>query len=619
MEALLLAVLILCCAAPARVVRADLPVVVGGSAPPEAEAAAALLTPLAEPQKATLVVMSDSSWAAAFLRELSAGVPRVLSPGWVALARRFDPLLENVLMAQRCVTLVTAEGLEDLLTTVRTFGAPRVTRVVFWSSVSSPRDGVLQVVSRTGLWLGGRQYVLALTAPDGSTVLYSLNCFTRWTCNNAVMTIREVDEWSPGLRRWRRGAAPFREFCSGWRPRHGQGQSLNVSLVSARGLSPRSSLLDLANSLARLAGQDRRLQRVGLGPHTIYREAIDYAELASRLHECSVDAVVADTPLDVLRVPTEAIEVYDLEMTHVVAIVPAGFGASVSVLDAVTVEFSAEVWWATGLAMLCAAVVLACARGQDVSGAALQVLAPMVGQAPPPPAPPRPPLAPWLLACVVLTAAYQGLLLGKLSTAVPRRELDSLSDVVDSGLPVHVDHILSWRLTGKNVLPENLTAGGKFVALTEVETIIDTIATARNCAFVLLLSRRAQDYVQRYLVPPKKVHLVHLAYSDRNVIGMATKGSPLARALTSLLARVDAAGLLTHWRSAEFERERQDRAKRLVALQGPRPLTLYHLGPPFVVLGVGHVVGLAVFALEAVWGWMAGPRASCRRSASARA
>ncbi|KAE8749439.1 Ionotropic receptor 188 [Frankliniella occidentalis] len=227
-------------------------------------------------------------------------------------------------------------------------------------------------------------------------------------------------------------------------------------------------------------------------------------------------------------------------------------------------------------------------------------MAPMLGQAPPPPAPPRPMLAAWLLACVVLTAAYQGMLLGKLSSAVPRRELESLKDLENSGLPVKAKGYLAYN----DMLTDNLNTRTELVPDTEIKTVIDTIATARNCALVTVNNRHTLSYMRPYMVP-KKLHAIRLSYSQVEILAVTTKGSPLEGPLATAQGRVEAAGLLGRWRRAEYEREYQDDAKRLVSLRGPKSMTLWHLQPAFVVLGAGHMAGVVAFALEAMCAWCA--------------
>ncbi|KAE8741340.1 Ionotropic receptor 198, partial [Frankliniella occidentalis] len=219
MEAALALCLLLCCMAPG--VRAGLPVV-DSAAAPAARSAAALLTPFMAPQKATLVVIGEARWTGAFLRELSADIPRVLDTNPFALSIRHRhrtwPRLELVLEGTHRAHLFHTEDLETLLSAMRTRDPTQLVRTIFWANVASPRAEVLRQVSQTGLWVGGTQYALALTAPDGSTDLYNLTCATEDACDHKQMTIIKTDLWSPVAKRWRRGATVFQEFCTAWRP-----------------------------------------------------------------------------------------------------------------------------------------------------------------------------------------------------------------------------------------------------------------------------------------------------------------------------------------------------------------------------------------------------------------
>ncbi|KAE8744551.1 Ionotropic receptor 169 [Frankliniella occidentalis] len=600
----------LCCVVVVPGVRADLPVVDSAVTPVEARSAAALLTPFMQPQKATLVVLGRARWTGAFLRELSADVPRVLRPSVIALKRNLihDMRLENHLIDMRSVHLVHTGGLQDLLATMRVYDNRRPRRVIFWATLATPRDEVLQNVSRSGLWAGGHQS-LALTAPDGTTTLYNLTCSSDHTCMSRTMVISRTDEWSTVEQRWRRGGAVFMPFCGSWHMR-GNSNSLNMRLLTVKGYTASRTAVELAKSVIRLVGGRDFQQRVGSNVTVRYEEIFEYRILDSVLKTCNLDAVIGDIPFDLWDDTVEKRKVPDMRMNHFAAIVPAGCGASTGILDAVTVEFSAMLWCATALATLSTVVVLMCTGPQDVSGAVLQALAPMLGQPPPPPAPPRPMLAAWLLACVVLTAAYQGLLLGKLSSAVPRRDLESLQELKDSGLPLKVIATLEHS----NVL-DDLDAQAEYVAFTEVKGVIDTIATARNCALITLMNRHIDSHMLPFMMPPKKLHVILLPFSGVKIVGVATQGSPLLRPLSRVLALAEAAGLLEHWRSKQYEWEHRDHARKLASLQGPRPLTLFQLGPAFTVLGVGQAAGVAAFVLEALCTWwpVSRPSRSLRR------
>ncbi|KAE8746455.1 Ionotropic receptor 208 [Frankliniella occidentalis] len=613
MEACLVAFL-LCCAA--LVVRAGLPVV-DSAAPPEARSAAALLTPFMAREKATLIVLGSSRWTGAFLRELSADIPRVLAPrpnrGSTALGTDKNPdtlqhdRLEHGLMATRRVHFVPTDDVDELLCTLKTYPPSRRDkdiRVLFWTTVSAsaPQGEVEQRVPRLNAWLGGHQRALALTYHNGSTTLYNLT-YTSYVASWGTKTSAfEMDNWSPVEQRWRLGVTVFHEYCRCYR-QTGKRQDLTVYLITAKGLTQRSSLVELTKSALNLVGRGHQGRLISETP-VLYQLTRSWnSSIFLALKECTLAALLAD---ELFFSPNELAEmsfIPDMGMAEFAVIVPAGYGSNVGVLDAVTVEFSPALWLATGLATLSTVVVFACARRQDVGGAVLQALAPMLGQASPPPAPPKAMLAPWLLACVVLTAAYQGLLLGKLFSAVPRRELVSLQDLEYSGLPLRA----RGNLAHSNLLTDNLNARIKYVSYSEIKTVIDTIATARNCALVTFFNRHTYSLMRPHMMP-KKVHFFRLSSFHFNTIAISTKGSPLERPIATVQARAEAAGLLSRWRRAEYEREYLDDAKRLVSLRGPRSMTLWHLQPAFVVLGVGHVAGVIAFAFEALWAWRRGSR-----------
>ncbi|KAE8752694.1 Ionotropic receptor 180 [Frankliniella occidentalis] len=612
MEALLV-VFLLCCVPPG--VRASLPVVESVAAP-EARSAAALLTSFMKPQRATLAVLGDSRWSGTFIRELSTDIPRVLIPMLnlsLSLASeqeekysntQFDRLY-HALMVTHWALFVPTDGLEQLLFAIRNLAQHKgsmVARILFWTTESmfANRDKVLRRFSETKLWLGGCQYALALTSTNGSTTLYHLTCTSDDACRSRQMTILETDEWSPVDQRWRLGADVFHQFCNGYRP-IGKHQDLTMFVQTIKGSTNKSSLLELTKVVVDSVSRGRH-RRLGSNTPVKYQETWRYRGVHVAMMECNLAAVLTDESFFGLRGLKEMGYIPDRQMAVAAVIVPAGYGSRVSIVESVTVEFSSALWLATGLATLCTVVVLKCTRRQDVSGAVLQALAPMLGQATPPPAPPRPQLAAWLLACVVLTAAYQGLLLGRLSSAVPRHELESLRDLEDSGLPVKMSAYLAYS----HLLTDKLTARTEYVLFPQIKTIIDTIANARNCALVTFFNRHTNGYMRPYMTPPNpKLHAMKLSYSHLNIIALTTKGSPLERPIARVQARAEAAGLLARWRRAEYEREDRDDAKRLVSLQGPRPLTLAQLKPAFVVLGVAHAVAVVVFALEALCAWRA--------------
>ncbi|KAE8749434.1 Ionotropic receptor 183, partial [Frankliniella occidentalis] len=438
----------------------------------------------------------------------------------------------------------------------------------------------------------------ALTSFNGSTTLYNLTCTPSDACLRMDASVFEIDKWSPVQQHWRLRANPFYEFCSSHRSKV-KHQNLTVYLDTRTGLTNTSLLMELTKVAVNLVSRGRN-RRIESQTSVNYQLTWTSHSIILALKECTLGAFLSDEEFFTRDETSDFSFLLDMKMAGFIVIVPAGYGASVGVLDAVTVEFSQALWLATALATLCTVLVLKFALRQDASGAVLQALAPMLGQSPPPPAPPRPMLAAWLLACVVLTAAYQGLLLGRLSSAVPRRDLESLQDLEDSGLPVKARADLAYN----NMLTDNLNARTELVPKSEIKTVIDTIATARDCALLAVNNRHTYSSMRPYILP-KKLHAIRLSYSHVEILAVTTKGSPLEGPLATAQGRVEAAGLLARWRRAEYEREYRDDAKRLVSLRGPKSMTLWHLQPAFVVLGAGHMAGVVAFALEAMCAWRA--------------
>ncbi|KAK3912894.1 Glutamate receptor 3.7 [Frankliniella fusca] len=604
--------LLLCCAVlgPGPAARAGLPVVVDLGPPPEARSAAALLSPFLKSQDASLLVVGRAPWTGAFLRELSPDVPRVLQRRGVheSSGRTVpDP-------GARTVMLALSTELDELLFTMRDFSIVSKTRTLFWCSVKHSPESAVERVSESKLFLGGRVAHLALTSPDGSTVLYRLSCDTVKFCGIRKMTVTKLNVWSPVVQRWLQKPDHFHDFCVGWLSTYGRRQlptprDLRVFLLASRRLTPTSPLTELAKSVPRWVGRDRWPRSGSAGPVSIKYQEVNLLDAFLRIGNCSLDALLADGPFVLFDSAPDVSVMVDGKMMEVVVIVPANAGPKVSFLTSLTAEFSASLWCATGLSVLtCSVAFLACARRRDASAAALQALAPLLGQATAPPVPPRPPLAVWLLACVVLTAAYQGLLLGKLSTTARHRELRSLRDLEDSGLPVSILMALRARLLLLQGFERllNLTRE-RVVPYQDSATLIDAVATGRRSAFATYLDRYTESLLLPYMLPTRRrLHLLRLPLRERFLAAMTSRGSPLEEPVRTGLLRAAAAGLLKRWRLAELERSRANVAAQLAALSRPRALALWQLRPAFGVLVVGHAVSVACFALEAACSWGAG-------------
>ncbi|KAE8740893.1 Ionotropic receptor 177, partial [Frankliniella occidentalis] len=340
MEALLVAFLF-GCAAPG--VRAGLPVV-DSAAPPEARSAAALLTPFMAPQQATLILRGSSRWTGAFLRELSADIPRVLipRPSRLPSAWKQDNYLDTLqldrlvhgLISTRLVHFVPADDLQELLYAMKNYpviNKVKDIRVLFWTTlltVSAHQDRVLRQIFRLNTWLGSRQHVLALTSYNGSTTLYNLTCTSSDACLRMDATVFEMDRWSPVQLHWRRRATPFYEFCSSFRS-IGKHQNLTVYIDNTQiGLTNVSSLMELTKSAVNLfSGGCHRSMRSQ--PSVSYQLTRSHDRIILALRECTLAAFLSDEDFFARDETADFSFLLDMEMAGFVVIVPAGYGASV--------------------------------------------------------------------------------------------------------------------------------------------------------------------------------------------------------------------------------------------------------------------------------------------------
>ncbi|KAE8738126.1 Ionotropic receptor 202, partial [Frankliniella occidentalis] len=227
-------------------------------------------------------------------------------------------------------------------------------------------------------------------------------------------------------------------------------------------------------------------------------------------------------------------------------------------------------------------------------------LAPLLGQAPgtPPPAGNalRPLLGVWLLVCVVLVAAYQGLLLGKLSTAQPHGEINSLQDLGDSGLPVHVSWAVFNQLDG--VLPENVRR--KLVVhrfVNPIDFIVNRVVVDRNCALIVEMDDGVARGIRSWLTTTKSLHFFTTGASFLRINGLWSRGSPLGQAIAATLRGSLEGGLSQRFNALADFAERLTREKTMAALSPARPLTLRQMYPAFLCLLGGHILGAAVFVL----------------------
>ncbi|KAK3925368.1 Heat-inducible transcription repressor [Frankliniella fusca] len=558
----------------------------------EAASALQLLSPFLLPQNSTLIIYGSANWTGSFVRALPPGVARTLLPD---AARFWGQRFNHRTITKNRVFLIVAESPADPRQLLKKY--VNYERTLFWFR-GSGFDAVT-VANVTPYTLCGRPMVFVVTVPNGSSTIYTVSS------NNCLKILlsqfRAKDLWSPATRRWRHGGSLFtyfRPFCSNWRPPPG-GEPL---LMLEHTISTSSPVSKLALTVKQ--GLSGVLLKKEL--HTLSRwNSIDRLSSECRLAAVFSEGGGPDFTLNGFRLPDRA-------MHQIMAVVPAGLGPVVNPLSAVALEFSPAVWYGTALAALGTAAALACTLRRDRGAALLLALAPLLAQPPPPPPrPPSPALRPllgaWLLVCVVLVAAYQGLLLGMLSSARPRGEIDSLQALKDSGLSIHFPRSIVRCMQGSDLLAE-LMERGIMLEPSNFSDHLLNMALHKNSALIVYYDRNVQRLVNTLSIPDRKLHTFPLGFQFIKIIAWATRGSPLAGPIATTHGRLEAGGLLQHWETVLDEPGLRARARSLVSLPLAAPLTLDNMKPAFVVLAAGLALAGLVFAIEQLVAW-SGPAA----------
>ncbi|KAK3925472.1 Intracellular alkaline protease [Frankliniella fusca] len=362
----------------------------------EAASALQLLSPFLLSQNSTLIIYGSANWTGSFVRALPPSVARTLLPD---AARFWERRFHHRTMTKNRVFLIVAESPADPRRLPKKY--LNYERTVFWFR-GGGFDGA-KLANSTSYTLCGRPMVFVVTVPNGSSTVYAVNatnCF-----DFLKLQFHAEDHWSPATRCWQHGGSlliHFYPFCLNWRPLPA-GEPLRI-LKLPSGMPPPVSKL----------AQAVKQSLIGV----LWK--IEWNTVSTSI---SIDRIVRVGVPDYTR---NLFQLPDRSLHHIIAIVPAGLGPVVNPLSAVALEFSPAVWLCTALAALGTAAALAWALRRDRGAALLLALGPLLGQAPPPPPAAsrslHPLLGAWLLVCVVLAAAYQGLLLGMLSSARPRGE-----------------------------------------------------------------------------------------------------------------------------------------------------------------------------------------------------
>ncbi|KAE8736726.1 Ionotropic receptor 230, partial [Frankliniella occidentalis] len=380
--------------------------------PAEAASVASLLTRIM-PHNGTLFVDSDVPWLDALLRRLPPGMPRVLLETrypWDSYAWD-EGMGDNVILLARDDPV---NLLVDLARTAIPTNPLFSSRLLLVTSASSFQAVVEHV---TLSWDCPRTAALVVAYPDGSAALLrvqQVDCSPRNASTTSTESIQLLDRWSPSSGLWEAEVNPLVPFSGYYR-----------GFVRPPGYRPRMLVTAMAAKNRKISFYQRALfmaKMLNLIPieitYDVFSRKRSNKDIVFHLWYRS-DVVFLHGGLPAMpraadyQAYVRSYEFLVTEISRVVYVVPAGLGARRHPLQALVAEYPPALWCLTLLAALSVAVVLtrSSACGPAEAPALLRALAPLLAQPPPGRRSHHPLLGAWMLACVVLAAAYQGLLL----------------------------------------------------------------------------------------------------------------------------------------------------------------------------------------------------------------
>ncbi|KAJ1528948.1 hypothetical protein ONE63_007316 [Megalurothrips usitatus] len=435
---------------------------------------------------------------------------------------------------------------------------------------------------------------LAVTsATSGTTRLYSLvggfRSYARMAgvvSVNVLANATELDRCDAG-RGWRRsGPSPY-PMCRAWRSDPGGNTALEalVETNASTGTDPRmaAAVLAAVQRHHKLSGR-RFSASISSG---IY-------ELAERLYNCRTVLLLKRH-----RLPQNPTFVtFPWQMDGMVAVVPAGMRLRQNLgLRSLTGSFTLPIWCAT-LAVAVAISLTLWLHGLGCTRAALESIAPLLVQ---PittvPRRQRRVLGVWLMASVVLSAAYQCDLWSVLAVPGMTKELNTVADLRDSNITIIYNQLRQYE-NWLYVDGGAMGLGNKVVTQLSEREGIRRVADARDAA--LITDTTSLPSLLKGFT--KRVHIFHIDGADAlKSFVMTNKGSPVEATLRTVVPRLRAAGLLDQG----FVRPKQPEPS-----QEPSPLAVQNMSPAFAVLAVGLAAASSVLVREVLLP-VAAPAQSC--------
>ncbi|KAE8744318.1 Ionotropic receptor 225 [Frankliniella occidentalis] len=541
---------------------------------------ASYLSQLLTNSSAGIVIMGDDTYIAPILKQLPPGTPTSLlfDPGLV------DDRLEYQFRTQDDIFLIAREVSADVLKFEFEPRVPIRARVLIWTHALSPEVDLTLARDKHLWYCPPQQVALAVSTFTGGTVLYHFQADALCDFNSSFVKAKEINRCTSNDQHWQNNNTVLRKACVDWKT------SDKNSSIQILALRPDDETWNNFETWVMLI---KRLIRRPVAVRQILVIDDEFARIYHSANYCRLATVVSS---DITH--------GDVVMYGLMVLVPSGLGPQPGLLRAVTNEFSIELWIATVLSVLCvaAAMAVAMAAAESVAqhrwlvsleDAFLEALAPLLSQ-PVGRATHRPLSTVWLLMCVVLAAAYQGLLLKQLTARMP--EIANLQQLGDSGLSVIVQDELFQH--ADQVLTDKLMNRAKFENIYRFEWLLQELATKRNSAMIFYCDFYTAPKVSRWLAlqrktGPKRIHMFRLPGGRGRMSRSYPKGSPLQESGSFATQLMSASGLLQYH---TLDRMQSDCGTASTL----RPLCLREIQPAFLLLTFGYGISGLVFISE-IW------------------
>ncbi|KAJ1526415.1 hypothetical protein ONE63_009549 [Megalurothrips usitatus] len=545
---------------------------------PEAQCALSLLPAYfgGEQSFGRIEVVASAAWVNdAFLGGLSVvGVPVTVEQDAEETQRAF--ITGSLLSSHNALIFVAVEDVNHLPN--RLLVAPNV-RYLVWLSTGAHALANFAAVRAKATQNCQMEMRLAVTS-GVTTRLYSLDggCQLNTALAaiglsySALPNVTELDRWSAAAGWQRGGPAPYRA-CVSWEPGPRGSDVLEVIIVTGTVSDEERRLAAVVvSALRRYRKLSERLVAVGPGLLEVWGTQI----------RCGTDLLIFP-----YKAFWRLLVGFPWQMEGLVAVVPAGRRLRGELgLSSLMKPLTATMWYATVGAVAAAGLGLWLhAAGNSCLDATLQAISPLWAQTVPVRAGrPRRVLGVWLLAAVVLSAAYQCDLRSTLAAPDVTTQITSERELRQSNLTIIFNKLLqvmvnrSWP-TGSTLIEDMAELEG-------MRRVAD-----RGDAALITDTTRLPTLLRGF---ERRVSTFRIAGTERiKSFLVTTRGSPLQAPLRTVIPRLRAAGLLE--RSVEPPRQTTESGQ-------PRPVRLSweNVVPAFTVLGGGVEVAFMVFLVECV-------------------